>query len=140
MIRPGYLFISNSTKPNLSQLENRDNIKLNFFSSPCIEAAEKLGYELHMGINRSRPEELRAIGYDIKFYDSHTYRNIFGIRDIIKAYKNTCEYLKKIRILRLFIVIRRLVVLSEDCVALNLIVGLFIQRMDSIFSKVPLFL
>jgi len=93
MRKKGYLFISNSSKPNISQLECRDTIKLNYFSLPCIEAANSMGYEVHMGVNRNKPQELEAEGYDIKFYDSHTYRNIFNVSDIYTAYKNTCEYL-----------------------------------------------
>lgn len=90
----GYLFISNSTKPTEVQRADRSQVKLNFFSIPCIEAARDLGYELHMGINRDNPEELTAVGYDVRFYDSHTYRNIFAVKDNWKAYKNACNYLR----------------------------------------------
>jgi len=89
----GYLFISNSSKPTDEQRADRAPVRLNFFSTPCIEAARDMGYELHMGTNREKPEKLTAEGYDIKFYDSHTYRNIFAIKDNWIAYKNTCSYL-----------------------------------------------
>ncbi|MBD5312403.1 MAG: glycosyltransferase family 4 protein [Bacteroides sp.] len=90
----GYLFISNSSKPTIEQLENRTTIKLNFFSLPCIEAANAMGYKLYMGINRIRAEELTAENYDISFYESHTYRNIFALKDIWQAYRNACAYIK----------------------------------------------
>lgn len=90
-----YLFISNSTKPTAEQLADRSPVRFNFFTIPCIEAACDMGYELNVGVNRDKPEELSAVGYDVRFYDSHTYRNIFALRDNWKAYRNACSYLRK---------------------------------------------
>lgn len=91
----GYLFISNGSKPTDEQRADRAPVRLNFFSIPCIEAARDMGYELHMGVNKDKPEGLTAVGYDIKFYDSHTYRSIFALSDNWKAYKNACSYLRE---------------------------------------------
>lgn len=95
MRNKGYLFISNGSKPTGEERADRSPVRLNFFSIPCVEAARDMGYDLHMGINRDKPEELTAVGYDVRFYDSHTYRSIFALRDNWKAYKNTCSYLRK---------------------------------------------
>ena len=94
MNRKGYLFISNSTKPTPEKAESLDPVSPNSFSKAAIWAANKMGWELHMGINRSHPEQIKSIGYDIKFYDQHTYRNILAIRDNLTAYRNLCKYLR----------------------------------------------
>lgn len=90
----GYLFISNSTKPTREVLESIEPHGPSSFSKASIMAAEEMGWELHMGINRNHPELIKSIGYDIKFYNQHTYRNIFALRDNLVAYKNLCRYLK----------------------------------------------
>lgn len=93
MKNKGYLFISNSTKPSIEILESVDPIGPNSFSKAAIMAANDMGWELHMGINRNHPEKVSSKDYDIKFYDQHTYRSIFAIWDNWKAYKNLCHYL-----------------------------------------------
>lgn len=91
----GYLFISNSTKPSKEVLESTAPIGPNSFSRAAIMAADEMGWELHMGINRNHPEIVQSKDYNIKFYDQHTYRNIFAIKDNWKAYRNLCRYLKE---------------------------------------------
>lgn len=91
-----YVFIMNSTKPSLNKYESLDDIKLNNFSIPCIEAAHALGYEIIVGINKKYAQRLHCIEYPyVKFYNSNTYRSIFNIKDIYIAYKNLCNLLKK---------------------------------------------
>ena len=90
----GYLFISNSTKPTCEVLESVEPYGPNSFSKAAIWAANQMGWELHMGINRNHPELIKSIGYEIKFYNQHTYRNIFALRDNWLAYRNLCRYLK----------------------------------------------
>lgn len=90
----GYLFISNSTKPTHGVFESIESYEPSSFSKAAIMTAEEMGWELHMGINRNHPELIKSIGYDIKFYNQHTYRNIFALRDNLVAYKNLCRYLK----------------------------------------------
>lgn len=94
MSKIGYLFVSNSTKPSSEVLESTTPISPNSFSKAAIMAADEMGWELHMGINRSHPEKIKGIGYDLKFYNQHSYRNIFALRDNWLAYKNLCNYLK----------------------------------------------
>lgn len=92
----GFLFISNGTKPTKSQLDSREDIRLDNVSLPCIEAAYEMGYEIHKGVNRNRPEELKSSSdFEIHFYDQHSYRNIFHLKDVWKAYKNADTYLKE---------------------------------------------
>lgn len=93
-MKRGYLFISNSTKPTQEVLESTSPIGINSFSEAAIWAANEMDWELHMGINRNHPENIPSKDYDMKFYDQHTYRNIFAIKDNWKAYKNLCHYLK----------------------------------------------
>lgn len=93
-MKTGYLFISNSTKPSREVLESIEPIGPSSFSKAAIMAAEEMGWELHMGINRNNPEKIKSIGFNLRFYNQHSYRNIFAFRDNWKAYKNLCRYLK----------------------------------------------
>lgn len=90
----GYLFISNSSKPSSEVLSSTDSIGTNSFSEAAIWAADAMNWELHMGINRNHPNQVQSKEYDIKFYDQHTYRSMFAIRDNFKAYKNLKQYIK----------------------------------------------
>lgn len=94
MNNKGYLFISNSTKPSIETLESVEPMGPSSFSKAAIMAAEEMGWELHMGINRNNPEKIKSIGFDLKFYNQHSYRSIFAFRDNWIAYKNLCCYLK----------------------------------------------
>lgn len=93
-MKTGYLFISNSTKPSQEVLESIEPIGPSSFSKAAIMAAEEMGWELHMGINRNNPEKIKSIGFNLRFYNQHSYRNIFAFRDNWEAYKNLCRYLK----------------------------------------------
>lgn len=90
----GFLFISNSTKPDPIVADSLDEIGPDSFSRVSLYTANQLGWELYMGINRNHPNLIKSKEFDIKFYDQHCYRNIFAISDNIKAYKNLCNYLK----------------------------------------------
>ncbi len=94
MIKKGFVFVSNSTKPSREVLESISPIGSNSFSKAAIMAADEMGWELHMGVNRNHPEKVPSKDYDIKFYNQHTYRNIFAIKDNWRAYRNLCRYLK----------------------------------------------
>lgn len=91
----GYLFISNSTKPSKEVLESTSPVGPSSFSKAAIMAADEMGWELHMGINRDHPEHINSIDYNIRFYNQHTYRNVFAFRDNWSAYQNLCRYLKE---------------------------------------------
>ncbi len=88
-----YLFISNSTKPTYEEQMSREKIQLGNVSIPCIEAAQAMGYEIFMGINRRNAEDLEC-DYDVKFYNSSTYRSLFDIKSNYVAYKNLNILLK----------------------------------------------
>lgn len=94
-MKKGYLFISNGFKPSQQEAESIEPIAPSSFSRAAIYAANKMGWELHMGVNRNHPEKIEGIGYDIKFYNQHTYRSIFALRDNWRAYKNLCKYIKE---------------------------------------------
>lgn len=83
-----YVFIGNSTKPTEQELNDRSEIKLDNVARPCLKAALDMGYDVILGINRNRPEELRCSEIPIEFYDSHTYRSIIAFSDNKIAYRN----------------------------------------------------
>lgn len=90
----GYLFISNGTKPSVRDLNSREPIAPGSFSKASIWAAHEMGWDLYMGINRNNPDDIKSLDYKIKFYEQHTYRNIFAIKDNLKAYLNLCKFLR----------------------------------------------
>lgn len=94
MNKKGFLFISNSNKPSLKNAESLEACGPDSFSRSSLEAANEMGWQLHMGINRNHPEKINSLDLNISFYDQHCYRNIFAFRDNLKAYKNLCHYLK----------------------------------------------
>lgn len=95
-INKKYIFIMNSTKPTKEEYESLEDIRINNFSRPCLLAAYELGYEVVLGINRKYAKQLKCkeMPY-LKFYNSHTYRNIFAFKDNYRAYRNLCNELKK---------------------------------------------
>lgn len=94
-MKKGFLFISNSTKPSKVVYESLEPFTPGSFSIASICAANKMGWELHMGINRKYPNKIKSLKYDIKFYNQNIYRKIFAFKDLWKAYKNLCNYLNK---------------------------------------------
>lgn len=90
----GFLFIANSTKPDVLAAESLAEIGPDSFSRASLHAADQLGWKLFMGINRNHPNLIKSKELDIKFYNQHCYRNIFALSDNLKAYKNLCNYLK----------------------------------------------
>ena len=91
-----YLFISNSSKPTKEKAVSRNIISMGNVQKPCVESAHEMGYEIWVGVNRDKPEELEAdVEYPVFFYDSHTYRSLFAIKDNYVAFRNTMNVLKK---------------------------------------------
>jgi glycosyltransferase involved in cell wall biosynthesis len=91
--KPGYVFLSNSTKPTNEENNSRGDIKLSNVSRPCLEAALGMGYEVFFGVNRAKPENLKC-DLPVHLYDSHTYRSITAFSDNKVAYDNLCEIVK----------------------------------------------
>ncbi|WP_342542137.1 glycosyltransferase family 4 protein [Paenisporosarcina sp. FSL H8-0542] len=89
-----YLFISNSTKPTIDQQNSREKVKLSNVNLPSVEAAMNMDYEVFMGVNRTNAEDLEC-DYDIKFYNSSTYRSLIDFKSNYKALKNLMELLKR---------------------------------------------
>ena len=90
---PGYVFLSNSNKPNKAEEYSRQPVILSNVSRPYLEKALDMGYEVWFGTNRDKPENLEC-ELPIHMYDSHTYRSIFNLKDNIIAYKNLMKILK----------------------------------------------
>lgn len=93
-MKKGYLFISNSTKPTPEKMDSLDPVGPSSFTSSSFWAAHEMGWDIYMGINRNRPEKIKSLVYDIKFYNQHIFRNIFAFKDNLIAYINLCRYLK----------------------------------------------
>lgn len=90
---PGYVFLSNSNKPNKAEEYSRQPVILSNVSRPYLAKALDMGYEVWFGTNRDKPENLEC-ELPIHMYDSHTYRSIFNLKDNIIAYKNLMKILK----------------------------------------------
>ena len=89
----GYVFIANSTKPTAQARASRDPIKISNVSSPCLQAALDMGYEVYLGTNRDNPEEL-SCELPIKAFDASTYRSLTAFSDNRTAYKNLCRVME----------------------------------------------
>lgn len=90
----GYLFVANGSKPSLQQAESREPITIGSFALSSVEAAIELGYGIFFGINRNHPKEIQCINFpNTTFYDQHSYRNPFAVKDNWIAYKNLCRLL-----------------------------------------------
>lgn len=96
-LEKSYLFISNSVKPTIQEYESIEPIAISNFESSSLYAARELGYKLFMGVSKAFPDEIRCAthGYDITYYNEHTFRNILAFKDNWIAYKNTCTLLEK---------------------------------------------
>ena len=90
----GYVFVSNSTKPSAEAAESREALSPSNVSRPCLKAALELGYNVVLGVNRNRPEEI-ACDLPVKLYDSHTYRSLFAFSDNRIAYRNLSRIIRK---------------------------------------------
>lgn len=91
---PGYLFLTNSTKPSKSKLQSRELVTLDNVSRPCIHTAINNGYDVWFGINRDDPSSLTC-EVPVKLFDSHTYRSLLAFRDNWIAFKNVSKIIRE---------------------------------------------
>lgn len=89
-----YLFIENSTKPNVTKFESKGEYILSNFSQIPLSIAKDLNYNTFMGVNRKFPSELKNDLVD-GFYNANIYRSIFNIKDNWCAYKNMIKFVKE---------------------------------------------
>lgn len=94
-MQKGYLFIYNSRELTQEQLDSKEPFKTGSFEAPSIYAANEKGWKLYQGINRTYPNEVRALDYDITFYNQNVFRNIFDWNANKVAYNNLCAFLKE---------------------------------------------
>lgn len=95
-MRKGYLFIANSSKPSKEVYESLDDIKLPFLTSLPVQCALQHGFDIYAGLNRKYAEKIKCIdGFDIHFYNQHTFRSIFAFRDNWIAFLNLKKFLKE---------------------------------------------
>lgn len=94
-MKKGFLFISNSSKPTKQQADSLEPITIGTFGFAPINAAYRLGYKLYCGVNRTYPEKLTCTNFKIEFYDQHSYRSIFAIKDNWVAFRNLNKFLNE---------------------------------------------
>lgn len=90
----GYVFVGNSTKPSLEAYNSRKPISLSNVSRPCLQAALDMGYDVVLGVQRNKPEELEC-ELPVKLYDAHTYRSITAFKDNKIAYDNLNKVIRE---------------------------------------------
>lgn len=90
----GYVFVSNGTKPTTEKYNSRDMIKPGNVSRPCLQTAMDMGYDVVLGVQRAKPEELEC-DMPVKLYDAHTYRSITAFKDNKIAYDNLNKVIKE---------------------------------------------
>ncbi len=90
----GYVFLANSTKPTSEKSKSREAVKLSNVNRPCLQAALDMGYDVYLGVNREKPEEL-VCELPVKLYDSHTYRSLTAWKDNFLAYRNLCKVMEE---------------------------------------------
>lgn len=94
-MKKGYLFIANGRVVPKEQLMSMEPVKTGSFNWAYMYAADKMGWKLYQGINRTFADKLKCLDFDITYYDQHIFRNIFDVRSNWKAYKNLCRFLKE---------------------------------------------
>ena len=94
-MRKGYLFIANGRVVPEEQLMSMEPVKTGSFNWAYMYAADKMGWKLYQGINRTFADKLKCLDFDITYYDQHIFRNIFDVRSNWKAFKNLCRFLKE---------------------------------------------
>lgn len=95
-MKKGYLFIANSSKPSKEVYNSVDDIKLPFLTALPVQCALQHGYVLYGGLNRKYADRIKCSdGYDIRFYNQHTFRSIFALRDNLIAFINLKKFLKE---------------------------------------------
>ncbi len=90
----GYVFVSNTTKPNKEKYMSRELVTLTNFSRPSLKAALSMGYDVFYGAQRGNPEELTC-ELPVKLYDAHTYRSITAFKDNKIAYDNLNKLIRE---------------------------------------------
>lgn len=90
----GYVFFGNTTKPTKDKYESRELIRLNNVNRPGIKAAIDMGYDVILGVQRAKPEELEC-ELPVKLYDAHTYRSITAFKDNKIAYDNLNKVIRE---------------------------------------------
>ena len=94
-MKKGFLFISNSSKPTKQQSDSLEPVTIGTFGLAPINAANIMGYKLYCGVNRTYPEKLTCTNFKVEFYDQHSYRSIFAIKDNWVAFHNLNKFLKE---------------------------------------------
>lgn len=88
------LFISNGSKPTEEQYCSVGEEKITNFSLPIVNACEKMGIDVTIGINKKYATQMTC-QYPVKFYNAEVYRNPFNFKEVWRAYKNACTELRK---------------------------------------------
>lgn len=93
--KAGFLFLANGNKTSDEERNSKMPITIDSFAYASMYAADKLGYTLYMGINRTNAEQIECTNFKVQFYNANIFRNIYNFRDNCIAYKNLCRFLKE---------------------------------------------
>ena len=93
--KTGFLFLANGNKMSDEESNSKEPITIGSFAYASMYAADKLGYTLYMGINRTNAEQIECTNFKVQFYNANIFRNIYNFRDNCIAYKNLCRFLKE---------------------------------------------
>jgi len=90
----GFVFFGNTTKPTPEKYNSREPIKLSNVNRPSLKVAMEMGYDVILGVQRAKPEEL-SCELPVKLYDAHTYRSITAFKDNKIAYDNLNKVIRE---------------------------------------------
>lgn len=115
------LFISNSTKPTNAELNSNERVVIGNISKPSVEAGQKMGYKIYIGINRVNAKNIKS-DYNVEFYFSSIYRSLFDFKSNYIAFKNLMKIIKDEKI---------------DVIHCNTPIGGVLGRICGRINKVP---
>ncbi len=92
--KPKYLFLANGNKDQ-ERYESKAEYVLNSFINIPVETAEKMGYEVYVGVNARYARNITCDHPNVKLRNVEIYRNPFHIREVYKSYRNVMNVLSE---------------------------------------------
>lgn len=92
--KPKYLFLANGNKDQ-ERYESKAEYVLNSFMNIPVETAEKMEYEVYVGVNARYARNIACDHPNVKLRNVEIYRNPFHIKEVYKAYRNVMNVLSE---------------------------------------------